>query len=303
MIEPKNIITVQFREHPITDYTKTEPEEIDISSLGTDFAPDFITENKFNLQAYCFCLVNKLKVLNNSKFEDFLNHQCQLVKDPMTWINRFEKLIAENVDCCDSKKWKASVIKINNLIELKRKDLKGKNNSKDHSKMNEQHNEEYSFRNLKKNIAGISIDQQKIKLIEAKANYLQNKPLLINSYETPFDNAIDIEIEKIDLIEKLQKGKSQTAKVPVPVASEKGQINGAVNLFVEVFYQMMNKKLKNDLPFLKISKSALCEILANNFLDKDGEPLNNSTVDTILSPNKPEKRPKLGKAFKLKLEE
>lgn len=300
MTEPKNIITVPFLEHPITDYRNTEPDDFDISALGTEFEPDFVSDKKFNMQQYCFCILNKLKALNNSRFEDFLNYQCKLVKDPMCWINKFEKLIAENLDCCDSKKWKASAMKINNLIELKRASLKRKTNDK--LKVDEnQNNNSYNFKKLKNDISSLIIEEQIVRLHEAKAEYLQNLPTYFSMHETPFDKAINIELEKINMIAPFQKPSLKKKPATKEISQQSTiQINGNLNVFVDVFYQLLNLKLKDGKPFLKEKSAEVLEFICTHILDKDGNPASPESVRTILSPNKIDKRPKGDKGIQLK---
>jgi len=55
---------------------------------------------------------------------------------------------------------------------------------------------------------------------------------------------------------------------------------------------MLHEKKANGLPYLDVTTPNLINFISSNFTDKDGHPLSESTVRTILSPNRQEKRPK-----------
>lgn len=55
---------------------------------------------------------------------------------------------------------------------------------------------------------------------------------------------------------------------------------------------MLHEKKANGLPYLAANASEITNFIVSNFLDKDERPISESTVRTMLSPNKPEKRPK-----------
>lgn len=298
MKEINTITVVPFCEHPIKDFRNTDPGPFDISAKGTKIPPDFITDGNFDLQAYCFCLLNKLHELPNSSFEDFLCYQCRKVSEPLFWINKFEKLIAENSDFSNTKKWNASVLKMNTLIALQRLQLRTKEKEL-HSKEDER--PVFNFKKLKKEIAGLPIEEQIIRLHEEKADYLQNMPRYISTMETPFDEAIDIELEKIEKITPYRKqvlnGKSKPAAKPLEPTI---RLNCNLNIFVDVFYQMLNEKSENGKPILASSSAEITDLICNNFLDKEGNEISPASVRTILSPGKNDKRPKGTKRIKIK---
>ena len=57
---------------------------------------DIIVEDKINIQNYCNALIAKILVLRPSQFPDFIDYQFNLVKNPEIWLNKFEKLLANN---------------------------------------------------------------------------------------------------------------------------------------------------------------------------------------------------------------
>lgn len=46
-----------------------------------------------NLQSYCQSLINKIFQLHYSQIQNFINHHCSIAKNPIEWLNKFEKLI------------------------------------------------------------------------------------------------------------------------------------------------------------------------------------------------------------------
>ncbi|MCQ4035519.1 hypothetical protein [Kaistella montana] len=70
------------------------------------------------LETYCQALFTKAFNQNNSNIPDFLNHHCSLVKDPMFWLNKFEKLISENEEIFHEAKRDSKLMKFQTCIEL-----------------------------------------------------------------------------------------------------------------------------------------------------------------------------------------
>ena len=51
---------------------------------------------KENLFTYCQNLINKIFQLRYSQIPNFLKHHCTIAKNPMQWLNNFERLISVN---------------------------------------------------------------------------------------------------------------------------------------------------------------------------------------------------------------
>lgn len=265
--------------------TITEPGEFDIYAFETTQSPNFIISGKFSLQQYCQCLLRKLFSLNKSKIKPFIQYQCEQLADPFTWLNKFEKLIDLNRELFTTKEQGIKMEKALMVIELIRGEI-------ENNKFNK--SARFDFDKVKGKLKQYTTTEEQLCfLYEAKADYQQNKPKLLDPSDTPFDEKIVIEIEKIERLEQLKKraperaallnGKSTKTKIP---------IRGHLNILVDAFYQMLHEKRSNGLPYIDATASEITDFIVNNFVDKDGQPISESTVRTMLSPNKPEKRPK-----------
>ncbi|MBK9283036.1 MAG: hypothetical protein IPM51_01810 [Sphingobacteriaceae bacterium] len=274
-----------FAEHIILDIARCEPHEFDVISLLPDQPSDFILTGKFSLQQYCQCLLRKLFSLNKSKIKPFIQYQCEQLADPFVWLNKFEKLIDLNRELFITKEQNIKIEKALMVIELIRQDI-------ENNKFNKA--ARFDFDKVKSKLKQYAtVEDQLCFLYEAKADYQQNKPKLVDPTDTPFDEKIVIEIEKIEQLEQLKKraperaallnGKNTKKKIP---------IRGHLNILVDAFYQMLHEKKANGLPYLDANATEITTFIVDNFVDKDGQPISESTVRTILSPNKPEKRPK-----------
>lgn len=274
-----------FKEHIILDITRCEPHAFDVISYLPEQPSDFILSGKFSLQQYCQCLLRKLFSLNKSKIKPFIQYQCEQLSDPFTWLNKFEKLIDLNRELYTTKEQGIKMEKALVVIELIRGEI-------ENNKFNKA--ARFDFDRVKTKLKNYTtIEEQLSFLYEAKAEYQQNKPKLLDPSDIPFDEKITIEIEKIEQLEQLKKraperaallnGKSTKKKIP---------IRGHLNILVDAFYQMLHEKKANGLPYIDATASEITDFIVNNFVDKDGQPISESTVRTILSPNKPEKRPK-----------
>ncbi len=279
------VTTAPFKEHIIIDMTLAEPGEFDIYAFDQTQAPNFIVSGKFSLQQYCQCLLRKLFSLNKSKIKPFIQYQCEQLQDPFVWLNKFEKLLDLNRELFTTKEQNIKVEKALVVIELIRSEI-------ENNKFNKA--ARFDFDRVKSKLKNYSTPEEKLCFLhEAKADYLQNKPKLVDPSETPFDEKIIIEIEKIEQLDQLKKRTSQRiAVLNGKSGKEKIAIRGHLNILVDAFYQMLHEKKANGLPYIDATASEITDFIVSNFVDKDGQLISESTVRTMLSPNKPEKRPK-----------
>lgn len=294
--------TAPFKEHPIVNYVASEPAEFDIIAFGPDHATDFIVSGTFSLQQYCTCLLHRLFLLDKSDIKPFIQYQCEQLKDPFVWLNKFEKLIDLNRDLYTTKERIIKMEKALVVIELFRQEIQN-NKFAPASRFN--------FEKVKQKVKGYTTTEEKLLcLAEAKTDYLQNKPAQVPPGEVPFDEKVQLEIDLLKTQSKLSKKRQQTftdqetksplgplkkhamSKAEGSLAKPKFQINSNLNVFVDIFFQLMHEKNVNGRPFLEASPNELAEMIATWFKDKEGKEISVETVKTILKPSRFEKRPK-----------
>lgn len=282
----ETIMCSPFIEHPIVDVALAEAGEFDVTIFEEAQASNFLVKGKFDKQQYCRCLLHKLFALPKSKIKPFIHYQCKQVQEPMVWINKLEKLIDLNRDLFTSKEQLIKTDKALMIIELLRQDMERPKLIPD---------KRFDFEAVKaklKNYA--SAEEQLCFLYEAQAEYLQNKPATIDPDSITFDEKCRIEINKIerqDQVRAVAVSKSAVRRQK-STSNNRLVIRGQINILVDAFYQMLHEKKANGQPYLMANASEITKFIVSNFLDKDGEPLSESTVRTMLSPNKADKRPK-----------
>lgn len=291
-----------FKEHPIINYTASEPKEFDIIAFGPDHVPDFIVSGTFSLQQYCTCLLHRLFLLDKSDIKPFIHYQCEQLADPFVWLNKFEKLIDLNRALYKTQDRIMKMEKALMVIELLRQDIQN-NKFAPASRFN--------FEKIKQKIKNYSTTEEKLLcLAEAKTEYLQNRPAQVPPGEVPFDEKVQLEIDLLKTQSKLSKKRQQTftdqknksplsplkkhalSNVEGSPARRKFQINSNLNVFVDIFFQLMHEKKVNGKPYLDASPNELCEMIAAYFKDKEGHDISIDTIKTILKPSRFEKRPK-----------
>jgi hypothetical protein len=291
-----------FKEHPIINYTASEPYEFDIIAFGPDHAPDFIISGKFSLQQYCTCLLHRLFLLDKSDIKPFIQYQYEQLAEPLIWLNKFEKLIDLNRGLYTTQERIMKMEKALVVIELFRQDIQTHKISPA---------SRFNFDKLKLKVKNYpTIEEKLLCLAEAKTEYLQNKPAQAPTGEVPFDEKVQLEIDLLKTQSKLSKKRQQTftdqstksppgplkkhalSKIEGAPAKPKFQINSNLNVFVDIFYQLMHEKKINGKPYLDASPNELCEMIAAYFKDKEGRDISIDTIKTILKPSRFEKRPK-----------
>lgn len=296
------IKTAPFQEHPVANILISEPHEFDVIAFES-MSPDFILNGAFNLDQYCRCVLQKLFVLTKSKIKPFLQYQCGQIHNPFVWLNKLEKLVDLNRDLFTTKEQNIKIDKTLVVIELLRQEIEsGKTLPANR----------FNFNRVKQQLKSYpTIEDKLLYLMEAKTEYLQNRPPYINRNEVPFDEKCELEIILFKNQRRLGKQRTeafanQQNKSPLgplkksPESPPKSKIYTNLNQFVDIFFRLMYEKKVNDKPALEAQPQVIAEMISAWFIDKDGNEISVDTVKTILKPSRIEKRPKGNAQFDLK---
>ena len=293
----QNIKTAPFPEHVAVQTAQAQNPLFDI-----------IVEDDFTLQKYCDALIAKIFTLRQSDFPNFINYQCNQVKNPLIWINKLEKLLANNEAFFSSKTAMSRYNKLYNLIDDKRKELQSTSVKEPITKTPkkfinaESEDRHFSFYELKKQLEKIDDDNQKILLLtKEKFEYQQANIEFINQKTPIYDAQCTKEIENIYALQKIQSAieEAQKLKIGSQIANNKMQFNGNVNQLVDVFYQLHRELFVDGKPYIDGNTNDLVSLIVNSFVDKDGKEISPLTVKTILKPSKEEKRPNTHKRINI----
>lgn len=303
------VICSPFVEHPIVDVAHYDAGEFDISIFEEGQPSNFLNKSKFNLEQYCKCLLHKLFTIQKSKIKPFIQYQCDKMQEPIVWLNKLEKLIDLNRELFTTKDQVIKFEKSLMIIEVMRDVIEQKKQAPD---------SKFNFVKLKSDIKQYNYEEKVSYLMEAKTEYLQNKPKIIDINETPFDEKINLELELLKTQQKLTKKqntsnnqevnspKSPTKNTKSPTDSCRTsvglfQFNCQTNIFVDVFFQLTKEISVDGKPLLNAGFNELAQFITDNFIDKNGNPLSLNTVKTILNTSRPEKRPSSEKRINLKI--
>lgn len=300
-----DICIVIFKEHPVINYLIEEPGTFDISTRGTLEPADFTLEGIFCLPAYCTQIIRKIDSLPAEEILSFIQYQCRQMKNPDEWLFQLGKLLECNSRFFIANSRISMLANICSLIEQERSRLKQLQTPFQYHFAHPWNAYHITFQQIKGELDKIEPFEEKMALlIKCKIEYLQNEPPFISKYVKPLNELIDLEIEKLKQIRELlpqkkDKGKDLPSEKRIP-ASQKIRFNAQINILADIFYQIKNELSINDKPYINASIQEITDLITNNFLDKDGNEISPSTVRTILSPNRPEKRPKQDKRISLK---
>lgn len=292
-----NVIPVSFWEHSAFRPSRAP---------GNDF--DIVIEGEFLMSAYCTALIEKVFSIHQSSFPKFVDHHCSLVKDPFTWLNRFEKLLAENEDLFFEKKKHSRFTKLYLLIADKRKEtqkVEEANSSLinlDSTVNGRTLNRIYCFEKSKAIADKMATFEEKVFFLEEQITiYRQYPPHIINHSIPDFAQQCQFEIDLLVNQEKFRREFSQL-NTPAPVTIKKFPVNLETKSWIYIFYQIMQKKGKDGNPALPYTIAELADHICNTYCKMDGTPFNNSTVRTYLTNGKPENLPKGNKRINLDLD-
>ncbi len=262
-----------------------------------------INENATN-ENYCIALVHKIFELPHSKFAAFIDFQAELMKDELKWINKLEKLITINEDLFFENKVMGRYNKMFLYIDKKRDELQSSRVKKSTIKTPKRfinadaEDRHFSFTEVKYSIENIPNFNEKIIFItEEIFEYKQADIISVNNKLQPFDEQCTQLIEKLQTIRKMKSDfdkekeleNSTTESNPVP--KTKIQLNGPINIVTNDFKQMMVNINPNGKPYIQYKIKDIAQFICENFIDENGKPISQATIQTYLSPNRTDKDP------------
>ena len=262
---------------------------------------DIEKHTKENLQSYCQALINKIFQLRYSQIQNFINHHCSIAKNPIDWLNKFEKLIVVNEKLFQKGSNESRHIKLQTYIELKRLKLRCDETQESPKRLNkkqinpESEERYFSFKEVKEELDRIPIFEEKIVyLTNQKFDYQQSVIDFVNKNLPSFDEQCTNEIERLIEVRKLEEQltKKKTNYIQRPTLENKIKINSNLNQIVDVFFQLNRELFIEGKPYLDANTNDFVALICNNFVDKDGHEISTATVETILRPSKYDKRPK-----------
>jgi hypothetical protein len=270
--------TLEFFESPIKNHEEEPVAPFDITTIDTKFDADFKLFGEFNAEAYCFCLIKKLHKIAKEELIPFFRYQINQLQNPVFWLKTLDNLIkinthiVEEIFCKNKYNHCKSILQTLKEIQY------------DVSKKQEQESTRFSIKHLQEKLAQCSsYEQQEQTLIELETEFNHyNQQSFVNL--SCFSKHLEYERER------LAKMKTLNPKLIQPsgnsIKQEKLQINCNINQLVSMFFEA-----SYNLNYINFEQTKLAKFICNNFLDKHGKELSYRTVETILDPNRPEKRP------------
>jgi hypothetical protein len=265
---------------------------------------DIIIDKKITLQNYCNALIEKIFTLRQSDFPAFLNYQSAQVKNSIVWLNKVEKLIANNEEIFASKHNMCRFTKLMHLIELKRKELQSSPVKDPASKtpkrlVNAISDDRYfSYFEVKNHIETLDDFTEKLIYLTQEAfAYKQADKFSINTTLQPYDQQCNHQIEHLQTLRKMRSDyeKEQLEKFNstklVKLPRLKIRINGPINILTDAYKQMMNNVKPNGKPYLEYKIIEIAQFICDNYLDENGNELSIQTIKTYLSPTRTDKNP------------
>ena len=280
--------TSPFIEHPIVDIAQFDAHEFDITIFEEEQPSNFLNGGIFQKELYCKCLLHKLFTLTKSKIKPFIKYQCDQMKEPIVWLNKLEKLIDLNRELYDEKDQVVRFEKALMVVELLREAIENEAQLPQNV---------FDLNKVKSKLKEYNSYEEKLSyLCEMETEYKQLRPPVLNPHAVPFDEQINLEIEKLTKQETLKEKARAKGIVTTTPTNTKPLIYLKCNLnyYVDVFYQLSQEKQQLD-----CTLKDLAAYIASGVIDKEGNPVSVDSVYSMLKPSNFEKRPKGNSRFRL----
>lgn len=280
-------------------------------ALVSNTAFDIVIEDKITLTNYCSALLNKLFEISQSQFRNFIDYHCGKVKEPGTWLNKLEKLVAINQEEFSSKKLLCRFAKLYSIIEMKRKEMETKTakevNPKIHQRFINANAEDryFSFHETKSEVEKIQNHKKQIVYLTKEIFAYQNADLISkNNKLQDYDVQCRRKIEELKTIRNLEIEFEKETREKNSQVSEQNisnmviRVDGPTNILTHAFKQFMFTLKPNGNPYMNYPIKTIAEFLCENFLDENGKPLAIETVKTYLQSTRTDKDPNTGSTVK-----
>lgn len=270
--------------------------------ITDDFNPDYDIEMvpKQTLEEYCQQLINRSFSITHSQIPEFICHHCQLVKDPVQWLNKFEKLLSSNDELFVGVRGQNRHMKFMISIETKRnkildEQLKTVKVKPAKKYINAESEDRYfSFKETRENMELLADNKEKIYFLTSEIYDYKTEDIIMKNQKLPeFDAECEKMIGKIQTLAKLRAEieASRCTEIIAEKNSEKIILNGPLNIITNAFKQMMTSVKPNGKPYLQKRIKDIADFLADNFVDENGNILSKDTLQTYLSPGRNDKDP------------
>ncbi|MEB3380275.1 hypothetical protein VL762_11245 [Flavobacterium psychrophilum] len=274
------------------------------TAQATNVSFDIIINEDITLQNYCEALIAKIFELPQSEYTAFINYQIYQVKESSIWLNKLEKLLANNEGLFTSKCAFTRISKLMNLIEQKRKELQSTSVKKTIKKTPKRlinaytDNRYFAFIEVKNHIQTLqNFDEKLIYLTEEAFEYKQADKFSVNEKLQDYSEQCLLQIDHLQKIRKMRSECSREVTEEKPVNNveinnfERIRINGPINIFANAFKQMMTEVKPNGKPYIGNKIVNVAHTLAQVFVDENGERISEFTLKTYLSQTRNDKDP------------
>lgn len=283
---------------PFTEYITTTSE------LSKNQLLDIIIEEEVTVENYCSALLNKVFDLPQSKLPRFINYQTDLVQDDLKWLNKFEKLLALNENLFLSATCLSRFNKMLTIIDKKRDEVQSmrvqaaKKATLKRLINAEAEDRHFSFHETKEYVEKLTdFNDVLIYLTEEIFEYKNADIISKNSKLLDYDVQCNQHRDKLQTIRKMktdfEKEKDQDKNNTGENSNEKIkiQLNGPINIITHAFKQMMVNVKPNGTAYIPYKIKDIAQFICDNFVDENGQPLSQATIQTYLSPTRTDKDP------------
>ena len=284
----KKIQWVLFREHPIVHHKKDQFGLFEIHSEGLEEAR---RPKDFDHLLYNKLLIEKVLGLESEMLSDFLDYQCALLNEPYSWLTALHVLLEFNKDIIIELNFASKLNKAFKLVNEKK--AKYQKNQFFHF----EDDNPYRFDLIKPHLDKLKTHhEKKAYLFRMKTDYLQNRYDYDGEEGVAFDKKIDLELAYLESIQKMSEKKDFVVEAKPEVLIWEAPLN----ILADIYYQCLNSKTETNRPFLNSTKRAVEKFIVTHFRKPDGSEFNATTIRTILTPSRNEKRPNASKRIKVK---
>ncbi len=210
MIPLDAIQPLNFPQYNIKNFETEEVGPFDISAEGLDIPPDFRIDNRFSQIYYNWALLNKLIVTEQQDVERLLEYQARIFRDSEMWLKDLFFLIKVNWETFCDLGVVQEFVEIQGIVSFLTKKYDSNASAMRYfARKNSIDQVRLRLKQLKND------DVKREYLLGRKQEYLNDKPPGYVEDGAPFDQLIDLELQKLKDEKKEERNwRSSPCKIP-----------------------------------------------------------------------------------------
>lgn len=265
MPDLEDIKVVDFVTHPIKNFETESYQPYDITAEELPIPADFLRGGQFSDRYYCWALLLKMTTLQRDQIKPFLIYQNEEMEYPFAWLRKTQTLLRRNFHWFEQRQIQDKFCYLTEAVKNHYHEYDDAIKADIDRRIYQYKSHRFDMNHVALDLAEYESYHEKVAyLLRTKYEYLQGRPSFLVPQGVPFDQMIDLELDKLEQEQKLKEKMYNNVYTGQP--KEKIQTNLSVARLAALSYLLHAAKL-----LVIPNKNAFARTMADNFTCRRGK--------------------------------